>query len=288
MPEEADGIWEWIKPVAAALVAVALILGILFLYTGNWPPMAVVESGSMQHSSTYAYLGNLNIGDVVLVKKVTSASQVTTYVGGESSGYSSYGEFGNVVIYRPYGSSQVTPIIHRAILYLEYNSTGGGYDVPSLLKLPPSQWYVLAPGGQSHNVYNVKNNIIIDSVGYTHTPVNIPISSFVGKADYSGFITMGDHNHAVYGENATDQSLGIFPEPVKIQWIDGIAVGDLPYVGLIKLALVGGIPQGTPANSIEALVAIISIVIAVPVALELFIRLYRDRRGPREGKKDSD
>ncbi len=288
MAEDEDGIWEWIKPVAVALIAVGLILGGMFLYTGNWPPMAVVESGSMQHSSTYAYLGNLNIGDVVLVKKVTSSSQVTTYVQGEHSGLSTYGEFGNVIIYRPYGSYQVTPIIHRAIVYLQYNSTGGGYDIPSLLNIPPSQWYVTTPAGQSHDIYNVKNNVLISDVGYTHTPVLIPISSFVGKADYSGFITMGDHNHAAHGENATDQSLSIFPEPVKLQWIDGIAVGDMPYVGLIKLALTGGIPSGTPVNSIEALVAIAAAIVAAPIALELFLRIYRNRGGRQEGKKGLD
>lgn len=270
-----EGLWEWIKPVAIALIVVALILGSLFLYTGNWPPMVVVESGSMQHSSTYAYLGDLNIGDVVLVKKVSTSSQVSTYVSGEASGYSTYGEYGNVIIYRPYGSTGVTPIIHRAILYIEYNSTGGGYDVPSLAKIPASQWYVMSPGGNTHITYNVKYDIKLLNVGYPHTAVIIPISSFIGKADYSGFVTMGDHNHAVYGENATDQALSIFPLPVKTQWIDGIAVGDMPYVGLLKLFLSGGIPAATPANSIDALIVIIVAVIAAPIAADLLVGYLR-------------
>lgn len=282
-----DELWEWIKPVAIALIVVALILGSLFLYTGNWPPMVVVESGSMQHSSSYAYLGDLNIGDVVLVKKVSSASQVNTYVSGEASGYSTYGEYGNVIIYRPYGSNSVTPIIHRAILYLEYNSTGGGYDVPSLGNIPASQWYVMSPGGNTHSIYNVKYDITLLNVGYPHTAAVIPITSFVGKANYSGFVTMGDHNHAVYGENATDQSLGIFPLPVKAQWIDGVAVGDMPYVGLLKLLLSGGIPAGTPANSIDALIVIIVVVIAAPVGAELLVGYLR-QNGNSEKEDDGD
>lgn len=291
MADNGGGLLSWIKPLAVALIVVGLILAGLFLYTGNWPPMVVVESGSMQHSSTYAYLGDLNIGDIVLVKKISSASQVSTFVDGASTGVSSYGEFGNVIVYRPYGSHAVTPIIHRAILYLQYNSSGGGYDVPSLQRLPISQWYILTPGGKSHDYLNVKYNIVILGVGYTHTPVSVPISSFLGKADYSGFVTMGDHNHAVYGENSTDQSLGIFPLPVKPQWIDGVAVGDMPYVGLIKLFLSGGIPSETPANSIEALIVIVTAVVAIPIALDLTIGYYLDRKkedggGKKEGGSD--
>lgn len=284
MADSADGLWEWIKPVIIALAVVGLILSSLFLYTGNWPPMVVVESGSMQHSSTYAYLGDLNIGDVVLVKHVSTASQVNTYVTGIASGYSTYGEYGNVVIYRPYGSNTVTPIIHRAILYLEYNSTGGGYDVPSLDNVPSSQWYVMSPGGNTHSTYNIKYNIKILNVGYPHTAVTIPITSFLGKADYSGFVTMGDHNHAVYGENATDQGLGIFPLPVKVQWIDGISVGDMPYVGLLKLLVSGGIPAGTPANSIDALIAVIAVVVAAPIAAELIVGFLRAKE--KKGEDD--
>ncbi len=286
MPEE-DDVWDYIRPVVVAVVVVLLLLTGMYLYTGNWPPLVVVESGSMQHSSSYAYLGDLNIGDVVMVKKVTSSSQVRTYIDGEASGYSTYGEFGNVIIYRPYGSYSTTPIIHRAIVYIEYNTTGGGYDVPSLSRLPASQWYVLTPAGKSHDVYNIRYNIVINDVGYTHGPVIIPISNFVGRANYSGFITMGDHNHALYGENATDQALGIFPVPVKAQWLNGIAVGELPYVGLIKLELSGGLPAGTPSNSVYALVVILTAIVTVPIASEMLWSYWKENwsKGSKEKKR---
>ena len=295
MPEEHETLWDWIKPLLAALIGTGLILGGLFLYTGNWPPMSVVSSDSMQHSSTVVDFGVLNIGDVVLVKKVTSASQVTTYVAGQESGFSSYGEFGNVIIYNSHDINQhpylVPPVIHSAILYLQYNASGGGYDVPSLLQLPFSQWYVVGPAAQSHDIYNVKGNIIIKDVGYPGTPVYIPISNFVGKANYSGFITMGDHNHAFWGENATDQSVGINPLPVKLQWIVGIAEGYLPYVGLIKLELTPhSIPSGQApaANSVYALVLILTAIVAVPLASELVLYIRGERRDREQGKKKSD
>ncbi len=297
MPEEHESLWDWIKPLLAAFIAVGLILGGMVLYTGNWPPMAVVSSDSMQHSSTVADFGVLNIGDVVLVKKVTSASQITTYVVGQESGFSSYGEFGNVIIYNSHDINQRPnpgpPVIHRAILYLQYNASGGGYDIPSLLHLPFSQWYVVGPAAQSHDIYNVKGSIVIKDVGYPGTPVYIPISNFVGKANYSGFVTMGDYNHAFRGENATDQSpsVGICPLPVKLQWIVGIAEGYLPYVGLIKLELTpGSIPpnQAPAANSVYALVLILTAIVTVPIASELVLYIRRERRDREQGKKKSD
>ena len=277
--------------VVAAMLVVVIILGTLYLYTSNWPPMVVVESGSMQHSSDFAYLGDLNIGDMVLVKKVTSVSQITTYVQGERNGFSSYGEFGNVIIYRPYGNSSIL-IIHRAIAYLQYNSTGGGFNIPSLAHLNYSDWFVITPTGDKNYVSNVIYNVEIKNVGYPHTPVIIPVKEILSiNARFSGFITMGDYNHAHWGENATDQSRGIFPDPVRLQWVVGVATGLLPYFGLIKLFFDGGIPKGTPKNSIYALVLIIAGVVFLGIGTPELIRFIKNRReknNDMETKKGSD
>ena len=272
---------EVILTVISSILIVTVLLAGMYAYTGNWPPMVVVESGSMQHSSTYAYLGDLNIGDMVLVKKVSSPSQVVTYVQGVSRSYSTYGEAGNVIIYRPYGSDAVVPIIHRAIVYIQYNSSGGGYNIPSLRDIPQSQWYVMSPQGQAHYVYNIKYDVKILDVGYTHSPVIIPIALMIQQAKSSGFITMGDHNHAVFGENATDQALGIFPLPVRIQWVEGVAQGLLPYVGLVKLMVSGGLPPGTPRNSVYALVIIIVAVVGGAIASEFVFEYWKSLRAEK-------
>jgi signal peptidase len=278
--------------LGAAILVVLIILGSLYLYTSNWPPMVVVESGSMQHSSDYAYLGDLNIGDMVLVRKVTSVSQVITYVQGERNGFSSYGEFGNVIVYRPYGSYSTTPIIHRAIVYLQYNSTGGGFNIPSLAYLNYSDWFVITPAGDKNYVSNIIYNVEIKNVGYPHTPVIIPLQSILSQGvKFSGFITMGDYNHAHFGENATDQGLDIFPYPVKLQWIDGVATGLLPYFGLIKLSFDGGIPPGTPQNSIFALMMIIAGIVILGVGageIMKFNRKRKEQNNSQDAKKGSD
>ena len=120
---------EWIKDIAIAVVVVAIIMGSLYAYTGMWPPMVVVESGSMQHSDDRSYIGVIDTGDIVLSKE-TSFSDITTYVEGRSTGYQKYGDYGDVIIYRPMGKD-TTPIIHRAVLYLEWNSISA-FDVEGL------------------------------------------------------------------------------------------------------------------------------------------------------------
>ncbi|MBX8631842.1 MAG: hypothetical protein M1417_00525 [Candidatus Thermoplasmatota archaeon] len=284
-PGEKTQLRDFVVSISAAALIALLIIGGLYVYAGNWPPMVVVESGSMQHSSTYAYLGDLNIGDMVVVKRVSSVSQIVTYVQGAESHFSTYGEFGNVIIYKPYGSSNVVPIIHRAIVYIQYNKTGGGYNIPSLAGLNDSEWFVMTPSGPEHYVNNIMYNVELTNVGYTHTPVIIPVKQMIRSARFSGFITMGDHNHAAYGENATDQALGIFPLPVKIQWVEGIAVGLLPYVGLIKLYFDGGIPAETPQNSVVALVVIIVAVAATIFSAEYILETLRRRK---EGEGDQE
>jgi len=259
---------DLIISVLIAVLLISSILGALYLYTGNWPPMVVVESGSMEHSATYGYFGDLNIGDIVLVKKVSSPSSIYTYVTGEAAHFYSYGEFGNVIIYKPFGLN-TTPIIHRAIIYLQYNASGGGYNAPSLSLLPSSQWFVIAPSGKLHTIYDIKYNIEILNVGYSSTPVIIPVENMLQSDRYSGFVTMGDHNHAVYGEYATDQSLGI-SSLVRFSWVEGVATGYLPYLGIVKLFISGELPSDTPSNSIEAAAAIVVAIIAVPFAFEWF------------------
>ena len=278
--------------VVSSVLVVAVLLGGIYAYTGNWPPMVVVESGSMQHSSTYAYLGDLNIGDMVLVKKVSSPSQIVTYVQGVARSYSTYGEPGNVIIYKPYGNDGVVPIIHRAIVYIQYNGSGG-YDIPSLLDLPLSQWYVMSPQGHEHYVNNIRYDVKILDVGYTHTPVIIPVALMMQRAKFSGFITMGDNNHAVYGENATDQALRIFPLPVKIQWVEGVAQGLLPYVGLVKLMVdrlmahdKTLLPAATPQNSEYALVVIVAGMIGGVLATDFLFEYWKLRTGKRRGKEE--
>src|SRR5437867_4490937 len=80
------------KDVILAIVIVGGVLGGLFVFTGVWPPMVVVESGSMMHAlctapSTpsfcdaavgYGKFGTIDPGDMVFVKKIDKREDVAT------------------------------------------------------------------------------------------------------------------------------------------------------------------------------------------------------------------
>src|SRR3972149_5875447 len=91
------------RDIAIAAILVALIFGGMFAYAQVWPPVVVVESGSMQHSATRSYLGVIDTGGMVLVQAVHSRSDVVTYVEGRVSGHETYGNYGDVIIFHPPG-----------------------------------------------------------------------------------------------------------------------------------------------------------------------------------------
>ncbi len=206
-----------------AVAAFVLIILILTLYSGTWPPFSVVESESMEHGSTWTP-GVINTGDIVLVKKVQNpVKNVITYVVGRTENLSkNYGEYGDVILYHaPNGLT----IIHRAIFYLQWkngNPVVDGYD------------------GQSW-IHITKNYILIDDVGYKARNLVVYLGSMENE---TGFITVGDYNLAHFGiyvpslnaYRAADQDPLVFGfPPVKSSQVEGIAFGQIPWFGLIKL-----------------------------------------------------
>lgn len=161
----------FLKDIAFALVIVAVIIGALCVYAGTWPPIVDVTSGSMEP--------HLEKGDLVFIQGLDSGS-IKTYEGNESIGYFSFGETGDVIVYRPGGNG--TPIIHRVIRYVTEGAP---------------MWY----GGP--------------------------------PAPYSGYITLGDANDGEC-DQMTDISYG---QPVKPEWIVGIARYRIPYLGYLRMVL---------------------------------------------------
>jgi signal peptidase len=101
------GVLRDLVAVAKILLVFAILSHILF---GTWAPMRAIESGSMYP--------HMKIGDIVFIQDISRAS-VVTQEEGAISGYKSFGDYGNVILYRKYGSTAETPIIHRAMYYVE-------------------------------------------------------------------------------------------------------------------------------------------------------------------------
>nr|WP_210425005.1 S26 family signal peptidase [Halorussus halobius] len=101
-------------------VAIVLAIGlVLFAVSGVWPPMVAIESGSMEP--------HMQKGDLVFIMEegrlapdaAHGDTGIVTARAGERVDYRNFDGYGDVVVYRPDGSSYETPIIHRAMFWVE-------------------------------------------------------------------------------------------------------------------------------------------------------------------------
>jgi len=107
-----------------SVIAFLIIFMVLSkLVFGLWTPMVVVESGSMEP--------HMQIGDIIFVKSIDRVNIITNEEG-KKAGYESFKNYGDVILYRPYGLEGVTPIIHRAMYRVEAGESmwGGGPSAP--------------------------------------------------------------------------------------------------------------------------------------------------------------
>ena len=210
----AKGVPLW-KDLLYAVLIVAGVLGVLTLYTHVWPPMVVVESGSMMHADadvSYGRIGTIDPGDMVLVKEVDGPEDVETFAEG---GDTRYGKPGDVVVYYANNNTGRTPIIHRAITYVTVEGSGN------------ERTYRLVWNGQER-VFDSRG-ILIPELGFD--AAHFPDGGY--KPPRSGFITKGDNPVT---NRLADQAMGL-SAIVEPSWIQGKARGELPWFGLIKLAL---------------------------------------------------
>jgi signal peptidase len=95
---------------AAETIIISLILiGIPFLISGVWPPFVSVISDSMEPT--------MSRGDMIFIVENERFSDESDIEGIEVA--EQEGEDGDVIVYRPNGQKNKTPVIHRAVLYVE-------------------------------------------------------------------------------------------------------------------------------------------------------------------------
>lgn len=236
-----------LRDTLTLLAAFALLLTGLFAYTGTWPPAVIVESSSMMHLDDEVTYGRswltfgpatIDPGDLVLVKSVDSAEGVRTLVEG---GKERYGSPGDVVVYFPRDQREATPIIHRAVAYVEVTGTGDATEYRM-------RWDPDAPceGGATKDgawcVYGSEGvyvpSVPIQRLGST------PSNPQPYKPEHSGFLTKGDNPVT---NRQIDQVSGLSPT-VKLEWIEGKGRAEIPWLGLIKLSLAGRPNERNPPD----------------------------------------
>jgi signal peptidase len=280
------------RDVAIAFLIVGIIMGAIMAYYQIWPPMVVIESESMQHSDSESFIGTIDTGDLVLVRKAPAKSDVVTYVEGRARGYDTYGDYGDVIVFRKDGAPPpATPIIHRPIIYLEWNhTTNYSYDVPGLegLEINKDWGAVDKHGNQVTSYYNLTGYMWISDVGYTKKNMTILLQTYLSTSGLHGldiYLTAGDHN--------LETSASPDPWTVRQEWIIGVARGELPWFGLIKLTLNaegkccsrGWGDPAAPKNSWDSLLITLILIIAIPIALDFVIGFVSDIRSKKKGKE---
>ncbi|MDP7001977.1 MAG: S26 family signal peptidase [Candidatus Thalassarchaeaceae archaeon] len=260
-----EGPGWWIREALLAFGLVALILGSMWISTGMFPPMVVVESTSMMHDNDGS-LGAIDPGDLVLVMHSDRADIVTfaeaTEPEGENFGYDSHGMPGDVIIYRKNGGDQ-TPVIHRAILKAVTNGSGG-WDVPgtTLLGVASITWTLDYECPYHGGSYNLE----IDHWTPSH----------------EGYLTAGDNNDCMLDQpSANRQGMGSglteHGNPVlavKDEWIVGIASSEIPWIGSIKL-LASGTQSSVTQSTWNYLALTILTILASPLLLDPAVSALR-------------
>ncbi len=276
--------WKSCKSALLTLALVTLIMGVplAFIagYSGHWPPLATVSSGSMQHDHNASQLRSVDVGDIVIIKTATT-SEIVTYLEGFVTGYSKYGDYGDVVIFSRPELSQ--PVIHRALCQVEYNSTSASLDIPSLANFSSDLWET---DGDIDTWWNISGTLTLRQIGPFNATImlSVPyIISTMGQEPHGGLITVGDSN-TISTDNGTflvtDQNaMAIIGEPITDREIIGKASGELPWIGLIRLVLSGQLPENVPPNTIVGCIVLFPLLISLPSVVvyagESVVRNYR-------------
>ena len=224
---------ETAKDIGIAIGSVLLVFLLTFAYSGIWPPMVVIESGSMEHGNNplyeepgFTHIGTIDTGDLVIVKEAKK-SDIVTYLQGKKTDYKKYGDYGDVIVYykngiKEFEGNPVTPVIHRAMAWvdvLEEPQDMDGDNITDYYYIPEIDTYY---GSQ----------IELSEIGLDR--------AYLKNLKNSGYITKGDSTGNPHPDQLTHYDIrGNKPEyrvqPVDPDWVVGVARGELPWFGLIKL-----------------------------------------------------
>ena len=273
---ESDGFQlpDTAKDVGIAIGSVVIVFLLTFAYSGNWPPMVVIESGSMEHDNNplyeepgYTHIGTIDTGDLVIVKKVEK-EDIVTYLQGKKTGYKKYGDYGDVIVYYKNGIREkdglpVTPVIHRAMAWVEVvDKENKEYYIPEI----------------DQTFYNKIELAEIGLGGGAH----------IKDLENSGYITKGDSNGNPHPDQLTHYDInGNVVQPVDPDWVIGMARGELPWFGLIKLKVTQ--PENydrAPPECRSMLWFSVVLILLGPYTAGRIWESYNENRGPAPKKKD--
>ena len=121
-----------------------------------------------------------------------------------------------------------------------------------------------------------------DCKRFAHANVEPYLVVWNWQPKHSGIVTLGDNNQCsvdqgglvVNGSSGVHSSSGV-AGPVREAWLVGVAGGEIPWLGTVKLMLSGPNSPGTqyvPGSSFLFLALVIGGIIFAPVGLEVVIK----------------
>lgn len=184
----------WMYDLLSAVAIVAFVLAFVFAISGVWPPLVAIESGSMKP--------HIEKGDLAFVLEeqrfpandAVDGIGVATYQVSSQSGYTSFQRPGDVIVYQPNGNEDATPIIHRAMFYVEEGENwvdrsneswlSGAQSCDDLSTCPaPHDGFIT--GGDANGYYDQTRDLS------TVVKPDWVVGRSIGKIPYLGKIRLG-------------------------------------------------------------------------------------------------
>jgi signal peptidase len=211
--------------VAVAFIFIIAAFAGLSAASGVSPFQTVVESESMQHSNE-SQIGIIDTGDMVILKSKDKVT-IQTFVDGYKNGYKKFGLYGDVIIYDRGGDQN--PVIHRAILWLDYNPDGT-WSAPSLSGYSADMWSCTSGTDFNH----LSGTLTLKGLGYSgaRNPT-IDLSALSAAYPHSRYLTMGDNNNGFDQPNMVNGVNGL----VQYQQIKSVAWFEVPWIGALTIVL---------------------------------------------------
>lgn len=266
--------------IACMGVIIAIIIGgyaSLVSYTGLNAPFSVIMSESMQHDNQRSEIGIIDTGDVVIVEN-KDRSDIQSYIESTASGYSTFGDFGSVIIYNRDSASN--PVIHRAILWLDYDPSTDTWNAPSLDNYN-GNWYWEYMGVRHTETTGIRGILHFDDITQSHKSPSIDLDRLNIEDKKSGYLTMGDNTR-----NTTfDQGTSIVSHMIGVEDIRSVPIAEIPWIGTIKLLFKNESKLECVTNSIPSLAMLFLILIASFSVSDMFGIISDKNKAERKRKK---
>lgn len=247
----------------------------LVVYTGMTSPFSIVMSQSMQHDPDQSEIGSIDTGDIVIVRD-PDKTQIQSYVEGTQSGYRSFGDYGSVIIYDRGGGQN--PVIHRAILWLDYNSESDTWSAPSLAGYDGSWHYEYRDESgvvQERNDFNnIRGTLYFEDITVSGKNVSINLDS-LDKS--SGYLTMGDNSET----NPNFDQPSIIDHTVSYEEIRSVPIAEIPWLGTLKILVNGGDNLEYVPNSLPSFVMFFLTIFGFLILLDA-VTMFRNEKAMRK------